>query len=141
MLRKINMVVRNLEELEKIASIGSNTMQYKNYMAKVEYDDEAGVFHGEVIDLRDVITFEGESVGELRQAFEDSVEDYLEFCSQRGEEPEKPFSGRFLLRISPELHREISMLAKLEDSSLNQWIKERLADAVSYYKHQHTKLS
>jgi predicted HicB family RNase H-like nuclease len=135
------MVVRNLEELEKIASIGSNSMQYKNYMAKVEYDDEAGVFHGEVIDLRDVITFEGESVGELRQAFEDSVEDYLEFCSQRGEEPEKPFSGRFLLRISPELHREISMLAKLEDSSLNQWIKERLADAVSYYKHQHTKLS
>jgi predicted HicB family RNase H-like nuclease len=135
------MAVRNLEELEKIASIGSNTMQYKNYMAKVEYDDEAGVFHGEVIDLRDVITFEGESVDELRQAFEDSVEDYLEFCAQRGEEPEKPFSGRLLLRISPELHREISMLAKLDDSSLNQWIKERLADAVSYYKHQRTKLS
>ena len=135
------MAVRNLEELEKIASIGSNTMQYKNYMAKVEYDDEAGVFHGEVIDLRDVITFEGESVDELRQAFEDSVEDYLEFCAQRGQEPEKPFSGRLLLRISPELHREISMLAKLEDASLNQWIKERLADAVSYYKHEHNRLS
>jgi len=123
------MAVRNLEELEKIASIGSNTMQYKNYMAKVEYNDEAGVFHGEVIDLRDVITFEGESVGELRQAFEDSVEDYLEFCAQRDQEPEKPFSGRLLLRISPELHRQISMLAKLRirastSGSKKDWLRQ-----------------
>ena len=70
-------------------------IEYKGYIAKVEFDDEAEVFHGEVINLRDVITFEGESVAELKQAFHDSVEDYLAFCAERGEEPEKPFSGKF----------------------------------------------
>ena len=64
-------------------------MNYKGYEARVELDDEAGVFHGEVINTRDVITFQGSSVEELKQAFEDSVDDYLEFCASRGEDPEK----------------------------------------------------
>lgn len=68
-------------------------MKYKNYVATVEFDDEANVFHGEVANTRDVITFEGETVKALRQAFQDSVDDYLEFCQERGEKPEKPFSG------------------------------------------------
>ena len=68
-------------------------MQYKGYTGKVEYDDEAGIFHGEVINTRDVITFQGRSVVELREAFRDSVEDYLAFCAERDEEPEKPFPG------------------------------------------------
>ena len=62
-------------------------MEYKGYLAQVEFDDEASLFHGEVINIRDVITFQGQSVDELRQAFEDSVEDYLEFCAERGEQP------------------------------------------------------
>lgn len=92
----------------------------------VEFDDEAGIFHGEVINLRDVITFQGESVQELRQAFQDSVEDYLEFCAERNEEPEKPFSGTFTLRIPPELHRDIALRAKLAHKSLNSWVTEVL---------------
>ena len=55
-------------------------MQYKGYQARVDYDDEAGVFHGEVLNIKDVITFEGTCVEDLRQAFQDSVEDYLEYC-------------------------------------------------------------
>src|SRR5450756_2614611 len=78
-------------------------MTYKGYQSKVELDEEAGVFHGEVINTRDVITFQGTSVGELKQAFEDSVDDYLEFCASRGEDPEKPFSGKFLIRVPPEI--------------------------------------
>ena len=70
-------------------------MEYKNYMAHIEYDAEADIFHGEVINIRDVITFQGKSTDELRRALEDSVEDYLEFCKERGEEPNQPFSNFF----------------------------------------------
>lgn len=65
------------------------------YLARVEFDDKANIFHGEVINIRDVITFQGKTVDELRKAFEDSVEDYLAFCAERGEEPDKPLSGPF----------------------------------------------
>lgn len=68
-------------------------MEYQGYTAVVEFDDEAGVFHGAVRHLRDVITFEGTSVEELRQAFRDSVDDYVEFCARRGKEPDRPYSG------------------------------------------------
>jgi predicted RNase H-like HicB family nuclease len=68
-------------------------MTYKGYEGVVEYDEEAKVFTGEVIDTRDVITFQGKSVQELERAFRESVDDYLAFCKSRNEEPEKPFSG------------------------------------------------
>lgn len=70
-------------------------MEHKGYIATATLDDEADVFHGEVVNLRDVITFQGRTVDELRQAFKGSVDDYLAFCRERGEEPEKPFSGRW----------------------------------------------
>ena len=102
-------------------------MTYKGYTAQIEYDDEDGIFHGEVIDLRDVITFEGRSVSELRNAFRDSVDDYLEFCEERGEEPDRPFSGRLMVRLPPEVHRNIYTRARQEGKSLNQFIADRLA--------------
>jgi predicted HicB family RNase H-like nuclease len=105
-------------------------MEYKGYIGKVEFDSEAEIFHGEVINIRDVITFEGSSVEELNQAFRDSVDDYLEFCTLRGEEPEKPFSGKFIIRLSPELHREAFIKARLSDKSLNSWVSEVLEKAV-----------
>jgi len=105
-------------------------MEYKGYIGKVELDDEAGVLHGEVINLRDVVTFEGRTVQELQQAFKDSIDDYLDFCAQRGEEPEKPFSGKFVVRITPELHRIVYTRAKLANKSLNSWVSEVLETAV-----------
>ena len=105
-------------------------MEYKGYTAHVELDAEAGVFHGEVLDTRDVITFQGTSVDEVQQAFRDSIDDYLEFCAQRGEEPDKPFSGRLMVRLSPRLHRQLYARAKQEGKSLNQLISERLEKAV-----------
>lgn len=101
-------------------------MEYKGYVGKVEFDDEAGIFHGEVINTRDVITFQGVSVKELKKAFRDSVEDYLAFCQERGEEPEKPFSGHFITRVSPDLHRRINLAATLSGKSLNAWVTEQL---------------
>jgi predicted HicB family RNase H-like nuclease len=106
-------------------------MEYKGYIGKVEFDNEAGIFHGEVINLRDVITFAGESVAELRQAFQDSIEDYLAFCAARNELPEKPFSGTFTVRIAPELHRAVSVQARLVNKSLNNYVGDLLARNVS----------
>jgi len=105
-------------------------MEYKGYMGKVEFDDEAGVIHGEVINTRDVITFQGTSVDELKQAFEDSVDDYLDFCKERGDEPDKPFSGNLVIRINPALHRELSVEAKKTGKSLNNLIELKLSGAV-----------
>jgi len=104
----------------------ANTLEYKGYIGGIEYDDEAGIFHGEVVNLRDVITFQGTCVDELRQALIDSVEDYLEFCDERGEEPEKPFSGKLPLRIEPDLHRKLYIHAKRKGISINRLISETL---------------
>jgi predicted HicB family RNase H-like nuclease len=101
-------------------------MEHKGYVGRVEYDDEAGMFHGEVINTRDAITFQGTSVAELRKAFHDSVEDYLGICLERGEEPEKPFSGQFVTRTSPDLHRRINLAAILSGKSLNAWVTKQL---------------
>jgi predicted HicB family RNase H-like nuclease len=105
-------------------------MEYKGYVGRVEYDDEAEIFDGEIINTRDVITFQGASVAELKKAFRDSVEDYLAFCAERGEEPEKPFSGQFVTRVSPELHRRIHLAATLSGKSLNAWVTEQLERGV-----------
>jgi predicted HicB family RNase H-like nuclease len=109
-----------------------NTMTYKGYDALVTYDEDAELFHGEVTNTRDVITFQGRSVDELKQALADSVEDYLDFCKTRGEEPEKPFSGQFVVRVDPPVHRAAVTAAMRAGVSLNKWVAgilERAAGA------------
>ena len=101
-------------------------MTYKGYGAKVEFDDDAMIFHGEVIGIRDVVTFQGKTVNELKKAFHDSVDDYLDMCQSRGEEPEKPFSGKFVVRVSPDVHRKIYMAAKKAGQSINAWLNMTL---------------
>lgn len=105
-------------------------LNHNGYYGRVEFDDEAGVFHGEVVGIRDVVTFQATSVRELRKAFRDSVDDYLAFCEERGEEPEKPCSGKFMLRVSPELHRQANLLAAANGKSLNSWVAAQLEQAV-----------
>jgi len=102
-------------------------MEYKGYFAKIEFDDDANIFHGEVINLRDVITFEGETVKELKQAFWDSIDDYLDFCADRGEAPEKPYSGKFVVRVEPELHKNITIEARKAGKSLNVWVSDAIS--------------
>ena len=104
-------------------------MEYKGYSAEVEIGDEGGVLHGRVINTRDVITFEGRSVDELRQAMADSIEDYLEYCRELGRAPDKPFSGRFQVRISPDLHRRVHAAAKVSGVSMNTFVVTALDTA------------
>ncbi len=86
-----------------------------------------------MINTRDVIMFQGESVSELTQAFHDSVDDYLAFCKERGEAPDKPFSGQFVTRILPELHRQVNVAAAVSGESLNAWVTEQLQSAVQHF--------
>ncbi len=108
-----------------------NTMNYKGYDALVTYDEDAELFHGEVMNTRDVITFQGASVTELKTAMAESIEDYLAFCQQRGEEPEKPFSGQFVVRVDPPVHRAAVAAAKREGMSLNRWVANLLERAAN----------
>lgn len=101
-------------------------LKYKGYTGHVEYDDEDKIFHGEILDTKDVITFQGRSVDEIEQAFKDSVDDYLDFCAERGEKPDKPFSGKFVLRMSSGLHRQLYIKAAREGKSINKWVIEIL---------------
>ncbi len=105
-------------------------MRYRGYVGKVEFDADANLLHGEVVGIRDVVTFQGRSIEEIRQAFKDSVDDYLAFCRQRGEEPNKPFSGKFVVRVGTELHRKLDALAQVSGKSLNSVVTELLEKEV-----------
>ncbi len=104
-------------------------MQYKGYLSRVEFDDEANLFHGEVVNTRDVVTFQGTTVEDLHRAFEDSVDDYLAFCAERGEAPDPPFSGRLTICLSPEQHRKVVLAADRAGKHLDQWTAEVLEHA------------
>jgi len=108
-------------------------MNYKGYIGQVVYDDEAQLLHGEVINMRDIVTFQAGDVAGLQQAFKDSVDDYIEFCEEEGVKPEKPYSGKFQTRVSPLLHRDLSTMAKLFDKSLNGLVEEVLAEKVQQF--------
>ena len=103
-------------------------MNYKGYIGKVEYDDENHIFSGCVINVRSVITFQGTSVDELEDEFRASVDDYLAWCAEDGISPEKPYSGRFNVRLSPELHQQAATGAKLMGVSLNRFVERSVVD-------------
>lgn len=106
-------------------------MNYKGYHGQVNYDEEAKLFHGEVKGLRDVITFQGTSVDELEQAFKDSVDEYLDFCNELGRAPEKPFSGKLILRLPPEIHQKAANEAACNGLSLNAWINQGIQQLIA----------
>jgi predicted HicB family RNase H-like nuclease len=103
-------------------------MKYKGYTGIVEFDEEAKIFHGEVVGLRDVITFQGESVAELEHAMSESVDFYLDWCAERNKEPEKPFSGKLMVRTTPELHSRAAVAAARVGLSLNKYIEKAIED-------------
>lgn len=102
-------------------------IDYKGYTGVFEFDPSIDAFHGRVIGLVDVVTFEGRSVDDLRSAMEESVEDYLELCDEVGKEPERPYRGEFLVRTTPEVHRAVATAAEAEGMSLNAWIETTIS--------------
>lgn len=109
----------------------TNAMTYKGYHARVSYDDDDGIFFGQVAGIRDGVGFHGESVAALRQAFHEAVDDYLATCAKIAKSPDKPYSGKVMLRVSPELHAQIAIAAQLQGKSINQLGEEVFREAVA----------
>ena len=107
-----------------------NTMSHKGYTARVEYEERDNIFVGRILGVRTIISFHGETVKKLRAEFELAVKDYLADCKREGVQPEKPASGKLLLRVSPEIHGRALVAAQAAGKSLNQWATEVLRHAV-----------
>ena len=98
-------------------------IEYKGYTGVFEFDSSIDAFHGRVLGLQDVVTFQGRSVEELRDEMAESVEDYLELCAEVGKDPERPYRGEFLVRTTPDVHRAAAAAAESEGMSLNAWVE------------------
>lgn len=107
-----------------------NVMKYKGYWAKVQYSEKDNCFWGEIEGINDSISFEGTSVEELKKDFEEAIDGYIEHCQRYNKEPQKQYSGSFNIRIAPDLHREASMLSKVKDISLNQFVERAIVKEV-----------
>lgn len=106
-----------------------STMTFKGYAARIEYSDDDACFIGHIAGIKDVIGFHAETVKELRAAFEEAVDDYLATCEKLGRAPQKPYSGKLMLRVPPEVHARAAMMAQAHGLSINQWASDVLAHA------------
>jgi predicted HicB family RNase H-like nuclease len=111
------------------------SFEYKGYTAKIAYSYEDEIFHGKINGIIDLVTFEGSSVAELKEAFRDAVEDYLDICKRMGKEPDKEYKGSFNVRISPELHKRATIKAAQDDISLNQLIEDSISSYLAPDRH------
>lgn len=105
-------------------------LTHKGYYGSVAYDADDDLLHGRILNLHDIVTYEGQTVAEIKQAFTEAVEGYLRMCTELGQAPEKPFSGRFNLRIDPDLHRRLALKAAAEHTSLNALVEDVLRAAL-----------
>ncbi len=104
-------------------------MTYKGYHGNIEYSPEDDCLHGRLLSINDIVTYEGNSLVDIKKAFRDSVDDYLAFCVETGKNPDKPYSGKMMFRIDPKIHAKAALAAQLSGKSLNQWAEEVLAKA------------
>ena len=110
-----------------------NFLKYKDFIATVKYSNDDEAFVGRIEGIDSVVSFEGQSVDELKSAFRDAVESYLDFCSRKGIlHPQKSYTGVFNVRIRSELHREAAIAAKLQGSTLNAFIKNAIEHKLGY---------
>ena len=108
-----------------------NMMTCKGYSARIDYDDEDGILVGRIAGIRDGVGFHADNIEDLKVAFEEAVDDYLETCARVGKEPQKAYSGKMMFRVDPETHRKAALAAELSGKSLNQWAEEVIDKAAS----------
>jgi predicted HicB family RNase H-like nuclease len=107
----------------------TETVKFKGYYGSVELSIEDDCLHGRLLGIADIITYEGNTVHEIKAAFKEAVDDYLQLCKEIGKSPEKPYSGKVMFRIDPAVHAKAALAAELQGKSLNQWAQEVLSDA------------
>jgi len=108
----------------------SNYLHYKNYTGSIEFSEEDAVFHGKVIGIKALISFEGDSVNSIINDFHNAIDEYLDFCAQGGKKPEKPFKGSFNVRIGADLHRKATITASIRGISLNALVEDAIRKSV-----------
>ena len=106
-----------------------NTMQFKGYAAQISYSDDDACFIGHIAGITDIVGFHADNVAALRAAFEEAVTDYLDTCEKAGRNPQKPASGKLMLRVPPEVHGAALVAAQVKGQSLNQWASNALREA------------
>ena len=109
----------------------NNALKYKTYHGSIEYSPEDDCLHGRMLNINDIISYEGGSVNEIKSAFKEAVDDYLVHCKEIDKQPNKPFSGKVMFRIDPEIHAKVALAAQLKGISLNQWAEEALDKAAA----------
>ena len=109
----------------------ANTMTHKGFSARIEYDDEDGIFTGRIGGIRDGVGFHADTVAGLREAFHEAVDDYVETCAKIGKPPQRAFSGQVMFRVRPDVHRKAALAAELSGKSLNQWAEDVLDRAAN----------
>ncbi len=108
-----------------------NAMTYKGFSARIEFDGADGIFFGTIAGIRDRISFHAATVKGLIDAFHEAVDDYIEACAKIGKKPQKPYSGKLMLRISPGTHANVALAAELADKSITKWVEDVLNKASS----------
>jgi predicted HicB family RNase H-like nuclease len=106
-----------------------NTLTYKGFTARIEFDSVDAVFFGRVLGVSDIIGFHGETVADLVADFHNAIDHYLDVCRKRGEKPKKTYSGKLTIRISPDIHADIAAAAH-NGKSINKWVMDTLEQAV-----------
>lgn len=108
-----------------------NMMKYRGYVARIEYDDIDRIFVGHLAGIEDIVGFHGRTVDELESAFHESVDSYLAMCEETGRPPQRPYSGKIMLRVSPDAHAAVATCAAAHGKSINQWASEILEKAAA----------
>jgi predicted HicB family RNase H-like nuclease len=107
----------------------TDTTKFKGYYGSIEFSIEDDCLHGRLLGIDDIITYEGASVTEIKAAFKEAVDDYLQHCKEIGKNPNKPYSGKVMFRIDPEVHAKAALAAQTQGVSLNQWAENVLREA------------
>ena len=105
-------------------------LTHDGYIAQVSFEEGDDLMNGVVLNTRSVLHFAGKNIKELKKAFAETIDDYRAFCSERGVEPEKPYSGTLSLRLPPELHKRVAIEALKAGESINQFIADKLEEAI-----------
>lgn len=108
----------------------NSIMTYKQFISIISYSSEDDIFHGKIEGIDDLVTFEGRSVDELKKAFQEAVEDYIETCKQIGKDPLKSYTGSFNVRINPMLHKKAVTKATVEGITLNKFVEKAIEKLV-----------
>lgn len=109
----------------------NNLLEYKGYYAKIDFNADDEIFFGVIEGINDIVSFEGKEISELKSAFYDAVDDYLEICAKHNKQPEKAYKGSFNIRIKPELHKKAALIAAMQHKSLNQFVESAIRDKVN----------